>query len=212
MYKNAKKLIKDEEEVIRLYTIEKISTVKIAKLLDINQKSVSKLLKSRNIKIKYLFTDEHKKNLSVPCENKSKAQKGRIASSEANYKNMSSHLRYDVDYLWLMQFDDFEKLKFLNKTITRDRDYKFDTHIYMDYLLKFYNDKKFNDVYSKWISNDKNLWLRPSLDHIKPKLGSDEIDCVDNLEFITWFENRCKSNININDWIEMKKNIYFYFT
>ena len=206
-----KKLIEDEEEVIRLYTIERFSIVKIAKFLEINQKTISKFLKYKNIKVKYIFTEDHKKNLSGPNENKG-SSKGTKATVEQNYKNMASHLRYNVDYLWLMQFEDFEKLKFLNKAVARDRDYKFDTHIYIDYILRFYNDEKFNDVYSKWLFNNKDIWLRPSLDHIKPKLGSDEIDCIDNLEFITWFENRCKSNINIDNWIEMKKNIHFYFT
>jgi predicted transcriptional regulator len=207
-----KKLIKDEEEIIRLYTIEKISTTKIAKMLDVNQKSVSNLLKSKNIELKYIFTDEHIRKISVPNKKKSDAQKGRKASIEAIYKNMAVHLRYDVNYSWLMQFDDIEKLKFLNTTISRNRDYFFDTKLYIEYIIKFFYDEKFNLIYKKWLVNNKNKWLRPSLDHIKPKLGSTELDYIDNLEFITWFENRCKSDINVNDWNVMKNNIYFYLT
>lgn len=207
-----KKPIKDEEELIRLYTIDRISINKIAKMLDLSTKMISKFFKSKNIEIKYIFTEEHKRKMSGPNKNKSKALKGRKASKIATYKNMSAHLRYNVDYSWLLQFDDLEKLKFLNTTISRDRDYNFDTNLYMEYITKFYNDEKFNKIYNKWIEYDKNKWLRPSLDHIKPKLGVNELDIIDNLEFLTWFENRCKSDININDWNNMKKNIYFYLT
>jgi len=190
-----KKNIENEDEVIRLYTIEKISIVNIAKMLQINQKTISKFLKSKNIKIKYIFTEEHKEKMRGLNPNKNKDKKGKKLSIAHNYKNMSVHLRYDVDYLWLMQFENFEKLKFLNLNVTKDRDFKFDTDIYKNYILKFYYDDNFNNIYDKWIKNDKNKWLRPSLDHIIPRSKNNntdnKLDNIDNLRFLTWFENRC---------------------
>jgi len=205
-----KRLITDEDEVIKLYTIDKISITNIAKKINVNPISISKLLKSKNIKIKYIFTKEHIQNISGPKNNKSIGQKGKKCTLITNYKNMANHLRYDIDYMWLLQFKNFDKLKFLNCTISRSRDYNFDTELYINYIIKFYYDKKFNNIYNKWIKNDKNIWLKPSLDHIKPKTKN-KLDTIDNLKFLTWFENRCKSNINIDDWNKMKKNINFYF-
>jgi len=66
------KNIEDEDEVIRLYTIEKISIANIAKMLKINQKTISKFLKSKNIKIKYIFTEEHKEKMRGLNPNKNK--------------------------------------------------------------------------------------------------------------------------------------------
>ena len=66
-------------------------------------------------------------------------------------------------------------------------------------------------IYRKWLENDKNKWLIPSLDHINPKIN-DNLDNIDNLEFLTWFENRSKNNINPEEWKIMKENIYFYMT
>jgi len=210
------KNIEDEDEVIRLYTIEKISIANIAKMLKINQKTISKFLKSKNIKIKYIFTEEHKEKMRGLNPNKNKDKKGKKLSIEHNYKNMSVHLRYDVDYLWLMQFENFEKLKFLNLNVTKDRDFKFDTDIYKNYILKFYYDDNFNNIYDKWIKNNKNKWLRPSLDHIIPRSKNNntdnKLDNIDNLRFLTWFENRCKCDIDIYDWYKMKKDIYYYFS
>ena len=210
---NSKK-IKYEEEIIMLYKIEKMTIIDISKKLNFNRKKVSNIIKSKGIKItlkdknykKIVFTDEHKRKVS---DNGRKCT-GRKSSSTTNYKNMASHLRFDVDYLWLIQFEDFEKLKFLNRAIAGDH-YKLNTQTYKEYLIRFYNDSKFEKIYRKWLKNNKNKWLIPSLDHINPKINNN-LDNVNNLEFLTWFENRSKNNINPDEWKIMKENIYFYMT
>lgn len=52
--------------------------------------------------------------------------------------------------------------------------------------------------------------MKPSLDHITPKAkgGTNELD---NLQFLTWFENRCKNDMSQEDWDKMKSNILEYF-
>ena len=115
---------------------------------------------------------------------------------------------------WLLNFKDIEKLKFLNRSITKNRNkVGFTTEIYKNFIEKFYIDEQFNSIYETWIQNNKYKYLKPSLDHIIPisKNGS-SID-LDNLQFLTWFENRCKNDMSITEWTNLKNNIenYFYY-
>ena len=113
--------------------------------------------------------------------------------------------------VWLKQFEDIEKLKFLNKAITpRDIRFKVDTRWYVEYILKFYYDKQFNDIYFKWLSGGKkDNYLRPTIDHKNPRAKGGNND-LDNLCFLTWFENRAKNDMLLVVWQEMKKNIKNY--
>ena len=67
---------------------------------------------------------------------------------------MAKHLRFDIDHKWLMQFEDINKVKVLNKCISmRDKRWKMNTEWYKEYLLKFYYDEQFNLIYVKWIES-----------------------------------------------------------
>lgn len=46
---------------------------------------------------------------------------------------------------------------------------------------------------------------------IVPKAHKKTIFDVNNLQFLTWFENRCKNDISWQDWQLMKQNIQLYF-
>jgi len=61
----------------------------------------------------------------------------------------------------------------------------------------------------KWIeTGDK--WIKPSLDHIKAKSQKGSL-LVDNLQFISWLENRAKIDIEQEEWNKIKERIYDYF-
>ena len=161
-----------------------------------------------------VFTKEHRQKISdsrkllkekgwVPYN------KGIKVSKEILYKNMKAHLKYNVSLDWLKQFEDVEKLKYLNRSISRRRDCEgFTTEIYKQFIEKFYNDKKFNELFSEWIkTNDK--WIKPSLDHIEAKCKGGTL-LLDNLQFISWLENRAKVDISQVEWNKIKSNINYY--
>ena len=74
---------------------------------------------------------------------------------------------------------------------------------------KFYNDEKFNALFEKWrVTKDK--WIKPSLDHIKAKCNGGTL-LLDNLQFISWLENRAKVDIDQDEWDSIKARIGEYF-
>ena len=164
---------------------------------------------------KRVFTEEHKRKIGE-SRKKLKANGwipynlGLKMDNLSLLKNMKAHLKYDVTIEWLSKFDDIEKLKFLNRAISRKRDCKgFNTEIYIQYIEKFYIDERFNELYERWIkTNDK--WIKPSLDHIIAKSKGGGL-LIDNLQFISWLENRAKIDIEQDVWNEIKKRINEYF-
>lgn len=135
-----------------------------------------------------------------------------IDKKRAQYANMMHHLRFDVTLDWLLQFEDFEKLSFLNQQITnRDKRFAETTKWYKSYIERFYFDETFNKLYQKYIQSGKSKYLKPSIDHIMPKSLGGTND-IDNLRFITFFENMCKRDIHPDKWAEMKSHIYDYFS
>lgn len=184
----------EKEKVCNMYRSGK-SMREIAIELNTNHKLISRVLKSQQI--------ETRPPLNLRGKTKYNNAKDRL------YGNMLAHLRYNVTIEWLMQFDDIEKLKYLNRSFSRGRDCDFNTETYMLVIEKFYNDDKFNKLYEKWITT-KDKWIKPSLDHIHPKSKGGTKEGIDNFRFISWLENRAKADIMQEDWNEIKKRIYDY--
>ena len=211
----------DIKNIVLLYTIDKNSLRQIAIKYNTNHKKIGRILKNEGVKIirsnrKIIISDKHKDKISISLKigydsGKIKKRTGVKLSKQHVYKNMMVHLKYDVDLDWLMSFEDMRKLKYLNKSISRKRDYTgFDTKLYIKFIEKFYNDDNFNRLYDKWIlTNDK--YIKPSLDHIKPKSKGGSLIDLDNLRFISWFENRTKMDFDEDEWILIKNKIYEYF-
>ena len=161
-----------------------------------------------------VFTKEHRKKISdsrklLKAKGWVPYNLGLKMSKLSLYKNMKAHLKYKVSLEWLESFDDIEKLKYLNKSISRKRDYEgFTTEIYKQFIEKFYSNKKFNELFDRWVET-KNKWIKPSLDHIQPKAKNGSL-LLDNLQFISWLENRAKIDISQVEWSKIKSNINYY--
>lgn len=185
----------DKNLICRMYEQGK-SMRQIALAFNTNHKLISRILKSKNIQIR--------KPLNLRGKKKFKTNKERL------YNNMATHLRFDITFEWFIQFDDVEKIKLLNDCIT-DRSGRWSENItwYKNYIIKFYGDKQFNYIYNEWISSGFEKYKKPSLDHIisKSQGGTNNID---NLQFLSWFENRCKNDMSQKEWDVLKKNINKY--
>ena len=210
----------DIQDIIKLYTIDKWSLRMIADKYNTNHHFIKRLLIKQNVEI---VKRNNKKKLSEEHKNKIKESRqklkeqgwkpynyGKKSSNLALYKNMKNHLRYDITLDWLMQFEDIEKMKVLNKSITRNRDcINFDTNFYKSFIEKFYNDEQFNKIYNLW-KNKQDKYLKPSLDHVVPKSKGGDLKDLNNLQFLTWFENRAKNDLSNDEWLKIKNNIKEY--
>lgn len=191
------KIPEDSIETVCCWYKRGLSMRTIAKRFNSDHHQVSKILSAKGIE-----TRKRKKEVSHTKYDKKTIGK---------YKNMKNHLRFDVPLEWLLQFEDFEKLKFLNNRVTtRDTRFKENVHWYKAYIERFYYDEKFNFLYKNYLRHNKDKYLKPSLDHILPKAkgGGNNLE---NLRFITYFENMCKRDIVLEVWEEMKSRINEYF-
>ena len=157
------------------------------------------------------LTQQHKDNLSKAGKGREPWSKGKKMPKSSLYKNMAAHIRFDVTSGWLSKFCNIDKLKLLNDCIT-NRSGRFDvsTEWYKEYITYFFKCKQFNSIYKSWIDSEKETYLKPSIDHIIPKSKGGNND-LSNIQFLTWFENRCKNNMSQDKWNLLKSNIKEYF-
>ena len=203
------------KEIVRLYEAERWTLRMIAEKFKTNHHLIRRRLEKAGVAITRRntlkeFTQAHKDNISKACKGRETWSKGKKMTRDHNLKNMKAHLKYDVSLEWLNGFEDMEKLKYLNRSLSRRRDCEgFTTETYKQFIEKFYNDEKFNALFEKWrVTKDK--WIKPSLDHIKAKCNGGTL-LLDNLQFISWLENRSKVDIDQNEWELMKTRINEYF-
>ena len=160
----------------------------------------------RGLARKYKTTHTTIKNILVRNNRKF------LSKKENQYYNIAVSLRFDVSYEYLMQYSDIDKLSMLNQLITnRDNRYSFNTDTYLKYLEKFYHCERFEKIYRLWLANDKEPLRRPSIDHIVPKSKGGKLNCIDNMQIITWFANRAKGNCLPEYWQSIIDNIDEYF-
>ena len=71
-------------------------------------------------------------------------------------KNMIAHIRFDLSLDWVSQFDDFEKLRFLNRTVTkRGETFNVDTKWYKEY--GFETSPEIDSMEAYLLNNSKGI-------------------------------------------------------
>jgi len=106
-------------------------------------------------------------------------------------------MRTEID---LGIYKDLYKLQFLIKITSKHRKHiAFNDDARKAFLDKFYFDTQFNKIYDRWQESGENKWYIPSLDHKVSKFNGENWG-LDNLQFLTWFENRAKAEMNQDEW------------
>lgn len=173
----------------------------------------------RSIAARYA-TDHHRivrilnsHNISIRPRSPAKAKQLKFGGNTKNvrYNNIKTHLRFDIELEWFQQFEDIDKLIFLNRQVVNKDKTRFaeTAEWYKAFIEKFYFDEQFNKLYDKYKeSGDK--YMKPSLDHIIPRSagGTNEIS---NLRFLTFLENMCKRDIPAATWEKIKQRLDEYF-
>lgn len=121
--------------------------------------------------------------------------------------------RKDLSMEYLSHFDNFEKFLLIHKAFVRTTNIdiiNLPLQEYKEYIEYFYYNKQFNVVYDFWkknkiISNTYYDWAKPSLDHIIPK-SKGGTETLNNLQFLTLFENLCKKDLTQQEWDSFKKS------
>jgi len=201
-----------EKEVIKLYTEEKETLRFIADKFNTNHHKIKRILLKNWIGInnkdrkKRILTEEHKNKIWQS----SKWRKSRLwmkATEDLRRKNMIWHLKRNIALDDIKKYDDIDKLIFLNNVIWRHRKYFLSSKKYIAYLDKFFYNDLFNKLYIQWIDSWKCKWRMPSLEHILPISRWWTFD-LDNLTFTTWFENRAKAEMTLDEWNSFKKETW----
>jgi len=203
-----------EQKILETYVPGKTSLREVARIVGTNHHKVKRVLLGNGVKVvkgrRGALTKEHRENISRACKGRKAWSKGKKMPKRSLYKNMASHIRFDVSAEWLSKFEDVEKLKFLNACILdRSGRYEETTEWYKEYIEKFYNDPQFNSLYKKWLNSGKDKYMSPTIYHIVPrsKGGTNEIE---NLQFLSWLENRCKNDMTQDEWNLFKLNLKEY--
>ena len=121
---------------------------------------------------------------------------------------------------WLFSFEDFDKFLFIHRTYrgTIGNMSNLNKEDYKKIIEFFYNQKQFNDIYNFWLAQKRTNtfydWAKPSIDHKIPKSkgGTDELN---NLQYLTVFENLNKRDMTSEEWEDFKRKTnthsnYFY--
>jgi hypothetical protein len=211
----AKKVIFEKTQVdliVSLYTIERDNIKNISRKVGTSAKIVRRILIENKIKldgIKNRFyrtlTDEHKKNIS-------KSLMGKPGGSLGLSRSIDVRIKYSESQLKLINFsldefkDDYTKFRFIMRWVVKNGIAKGGEELIYEFIKRFYNDKKLDKLYSNWIFSNKNKWYLPTLDHKIPiSRGGNKFD-LENMEILTWFENRAKAEMTREEWEKFKIN------
>lgn len=202
-----------EEQVIKEYKPGKTSLRDIAEIFNTNHHRIKRILVKNDIEIIKAkgkkLSPERKKKCAEILANHRPNLKGISHNNEHKYKNMCSKRQNGITCEYLMQhFEDYDKLYILNEMLKQgSRILNFSTTEMKEYYEYYYNDDLFCKIYNNYKLSNKNKWYKPSLDHIIPisKKGCNKLE---NLQIMTWFENKSKGNKNNNVWQLIKKNIF----
>ena len=194
-------------EVCHLYQIERWTLRRIADKFKTDHHRIKRILTAGGVaitngkRLSIPFTDEHKKKIGDKSRGRKAWNKGLRADEPAIRRLIKARMRTLID---LDFYPDLSRLQFLIRITSKH--FKHLAHcdeVRKAFLDKFYFDERFNRLYDKWQESGENKWYYPSIDHMSSKFNGENWS-LDNLQFLTWFENRAKAEMNQDEWEKFK--------
>ena len=196
----------DENKIVSMYQDGGYTLRHLADIFGTNHHRIKRILVAHGVKITRRntlkeFSEEHRRKISESCKGRKVWSEGKAMTEEFKRKNMKAKLKTEID---LDKYPDYEKLYLLTSILSKRKEHiGYDDLIRELFLDKFYFDANFNSIFDKWKSVGENKWYRPTLDHKVSQANGGTWD-LENLQFLTWFENRAKAEMNQDEWEEFK--------
>lgn len=122
-------------------------------------------------------------------------------------ERMALQSHWNITPKWISQFEDLNRYKFLLRMINHNADfYEYTDEEFMELIEHFYNSPSFNiqyDIYQETKRKDDV----PSFDHIIP-ISRGGTNKLDNLQVLSWFENRAKGEMTMDEYINMVRKYH----
>lgn len=196
------------EEVAHLYQVEKWTLRRIADKFGTNHHRIKRMIVSAGVEI----TNEPRLRAPMPKDRREKIgnlsrgrkawNKGVRANESQVRKYIKARMRTQID---LDAYPNLSKLQFLIRITSKHRKHLgASDDVRKAFLDRFYFDRQFNLIYDRWQASGENKWLYPSLDHKVSRFNGENWQ-LDNLQFLTWFENRAKAEMNQDEWERFKE-------
>jgi hypothetical protein len=197
-------ILMDENEVVRLYVEQGYTLRMIADELGTNHHMVRRVLTRHGVTItqqgrkRKPFTNEHRRKISEASKGRPSWSAGKVLPESFRRANMRGKLGTSID---LSKYADYARLSFLTRFLSKRREFiGFNDSVREPFLDKFYFDEQFNRIYDAWIASGQSKWWRPTLDHKHSQSNGGNWE-LENLQFLTWFENRAKAEMNDDEWL-----------
>ncbi len=205
----------EDTEIVRLYQDERWTLRRIADKDRSNHHKIRRALARHGIKprskkeagIRGPVSAETKEKMSIArlayfAKGNKPYNLGRKASDDRRRINIAARMGSLLDF---KKYPVYERLLFLTKYIAKHRKHLGQNDATRkDFLDKFYHDSQFHRLYDAWVASGKSKWYRPSIDHITP-ISRGGTFALDNLRFITWFENRAKADMTLPEWESFRR-------
>lgn len=196
-------------EVCHLYQVEKWTLRRIADNFKTDHHRIKRILIAGGVvitnenRLRAPLTDEHKKKIGEKSRGRKAWNKGMRADELTIRRLIKARMRTLID---LDIYPDLYRLQFLIRITSRHfKHLGYCDGVRKEFLDKFYFDEQFNRLYDRWQESGENKWYYPSIDHISSKFNGENWN-LDNLQFLTWFENRAKAEMNQDEWEKFKVN------
>lgn len=193
------------DDLYRMIEQEKMSYHAIERETGIDRKTIKDREKRKNYKeYKKHFPEQFCYYVGEPYDAKKHHNSSRKTDKDAEIASKNSHMRREMLLTEITNYNNSEKASFLFSQYMESctsRLYVPTREQVVNFVNFFYDDYTFNRIYDEWIEfgEGKDSHLKPSIDHIVPYCSFKGVDVskaweVENLEYMTWEENRLKNS------------------